>query len=356
MVQEVVRRIPRIEVREIPIERVIQVPKKVVQEIVQPVYRPVPHLVKQAVERTIPVPKVSMQQMEVVQQEAKLHGGMQDVTAAATQQVDWAAAAHQLDGAGARALFENLDEEGKKALAEELQKAMREGRLAMPPLPAGPQAQACAATAPGAAPGAAAGAAAAAATAAAMQADGQAVQPLIVGSLPAVQAQSVYVPMSQVALQQGASANTFASAARPASQVVVTAPPPQFLASHAQVPPGSVLNLQGVPCYGTPPTPPLGSVRSLPGTAAYAAPVVQQSAVGVPYAAVQRPDAYPTYGNGAVMIGTGGPPTPPVPLRSGVQAMSAADLFDALDRNHDGVLTREEFDRAVSTQAPMAVA
>lgn len=35
---------PRIEVREIPIERVIQVPKKVVQEVEQPVYRPVPHL------------------------------------------------------------------------------------------------------------------------------------------------------------------------------------------------------------------------------------------------------------------------------------------------------------------------
>ena len=59
-----VRRVPRIEVREIPIERVIQagqaasysrkekhrrllqVPKKIVQEVETPVYRPVPHLVQ----------------------------------------------------------------------------------------------------------------------------------------------------------------------------------------------------------------------------------------------------------------------------------------------------------------------
>lgn len=345
MVQEVVRRIPRIEVREIPIERVIQVPKKVVQEIVQPVYRPVPHLVKQAVERTIPVPKVSMQQMEVVQQDAQLQGGLQEVASSTTQQVDWAAAAHQLDGAGARALFANLDEEGKAALAAELQKAMREGRLAMPPM-----------SAP-AVPAAGTGPAAAPAAAGQGQGQGQCVQPLIVGSLPAVQAQSIYVPMSQVALQQGAAANMFGQT-QPASQVAVAAPPPQVVQSHAQVAPGGVLNLQGAPqvFYGTPPTPPLGSVRSLPGTAAYASPVVQQTAVGVPYAAVPRSGAYPTYGGGAMMMSTGGPPTPPVPLRSGVQAVSAADLFDALDRNHDGVVTRAEFESAVSTQAPVAVA
>eukprot|EP00434_Breviolum_minutum_P035729 symbB.v1.2.031636.t2/scaffold3683.1/size52090/3 len=67
-VREVVRRVPRIEVREIPIERVIQVPKKVVQEVEQPVYRPVPHMVKQHVEREIPVPKPYLQTLEVVQQ------------------------------------------------------------------------------------------------------------------------------------------------------------------------------------------------------------------------------------------------------------------------------------------------
>merc|ERR1719171_3158512 len=39
-VQEVVRRIPRVEVHEIPIERIIQVPKKIVQDVIQPIYRP----------------------------------------------------------------------------------------------------------------------------------------------------------------------------------------------------------------------------------------------------------------------------------------------------------------------------
>ncbi|CAK9014624.1 Uncharacterized protein SCF082_LOCUS12400 [Durusdinium trenchii] len=67
-VREVVRRVPRIEVREIPIERIIQVPKKVVQEVEQPVYRPVPHLVKQNIEREIPVPKPYTQTLEVVKQ------------------------------------------------------------------------------------------------------------------------------------------------------------------------------------------------------------------------------------------------------------------------------------------------
>jgi hypothetical protein len=67
-IQEVLRVIPRIEVREIPIERIIQVPKKVIQEIEQPIFRPVPHLIQQAVEREIPVPKVQVQQVEVVKQ------------------------------------------------------------------------------------------------------------------------------------------------------------------------------------------------------------------------------------------------------------------------------------------------
>lgn len=66
VVHEVVRRIPRIQVHEIPIERVIQVPKKVVQEIEQPVYRPVPHLVNCEVEQEIPVPRVQLQTMETV--------------------------------------------------------------------------------------------------------------------------------------------------------------------------------------------------------------------------------------------------------------------------------------------------
>mmetsp|Transcript_42309 Transcript_42309/g.119693 ORF Transcript_42309/g.119693 Transcript_42309/m.119693 type:complete len:548 (+) Transcript_42309:2-1645(+) len=69
-VREVVRRIPRVEVHEIPIERIIRVPKKIVQEIEQPIYRPVPHLVQQRVEREIPVPKVQVQTMEVVRQVA----------------------------------------------------------------------------------------------------------------------------------------------------------------------------------------------------------------------------------------------------------------------------------------------
>lgn len=338
MVQEVVRRVPRIEVREIPIERIIQVPKKVVQEIVQPVYRPVPHLVKQPVERTIPVPKVTMQQMEVVTQEPQLQGGLMDVHSPA--QVDWAAAAHQLDGASARLLFENLDEEGKKALAEELQKAMAEGRLAMP-LPPGPQTGSAAAPAAAAPP--------------------NAVQPLIVGSLPSIQAQSVYVPMSQMAFQQQAAVNAFSQRAAPAAQVTVAAPAAQVLASHAQVTPGQVLNLQGAPTitYGTPPTPPLGSMAAVPiapacGTSTFASPVVQQTVM--PYAAVQRTEPYPSYANGAVMMSTGGPPTPPVPLRSGVQAVSAANIFDALDQDHDGVITREEFNRAASTMAPIGVA
>jgi hypothetical protein len=73
-VQEVVRRIPRVEVHEIPIERIIQVPKKIVQEVIQPIYRPVPHLVQQAVEREIPVPRVQMQTMEVVRQMAVTEG------------------------------------------------------------------------------------------------------------------------------------------------------------------------------------------------------------------------------------------------------------------------------------------
>merc|ERR1719434_478427 len=48
-IQEVLRIIPRVQVREIPIERIIQVPKKIIQEIERPIYRPVPHLVKQPV-------------------------------------------------------------------------------------------------------------------------------------------------------------------------------------------------------------------------------------------------------------------------------------------------------------------
>ena len=66
VVHEVVRRIPRITVHEIPIERVIQVPKKVVQEIEQPIYRPVPHLVHCEVEHEVPVPLVQTQTVEMV--------------------------------------------------------------------------------------------------------------------------------------------------------------------------------------------------------------------------------------------------------------------------------------------------
>lgn len=69
-VREVVRRVPRVEVREIPIERIIQVPKKIIHEIEQPVYRPVPHLVQQPVEREIPIPKQYLQTLEVVKQVA----------------------------------------------------------------------------------------------------------------------------------------------------------------------------------------------------------------------------------------------------------------------------------------------
>jgi len=68
-VHEIIRRVPRIEVREIPVERIIQVPKKVIQEIEQPVYRPVPHLVKQAVQRIVPIPNPKqMTQHETVTQ------------------------------------------------------------------------------------------------------------------------------------------------------------------------------------------------------------------------------------------------------------------------------------------------
>jgi len=67
-IQEVLRIIPRVEVREIPIERIIQVPKKIIQEIERPVFRPVPHLVQQAVERQIPVPRTQIQTLEVVKQ------------------------------------------------------------------------------------------------------------------------------------------------------------------------------------------------------------------------------------------------------------------------------------------------
>lgn len=67
-IREIVRRIPRVEVREIPIERVIQVPKKMHQEVEQPIYRPVPHLVQQPVEREIPIPRTQLQTMEVVTQ------------------------------------------------------------------------------------------------------------------------------------------------------------------------------------------------------------------------------------------------------------------------------------------------
>eukprot|EP00448_Togula_jolla_P025416 CAMPEP_0170650862 /NCGR_PEP_ID=MMETSP0224-20130122/46041_1 /TAXON_ID=285029 /ORGANISM="Togula jolla, Strain CCCM 725" /LENGTH=881 /DNA_ID=CAMNT_0010982577 /DNA_START=115 /DNA_END=2760 /DNA_ORIENTATION=+ len=79
IVHEIVRVIPRIQVHEIPIERIIQVPKKVIQEIEQPIYRPVPHVVKQPVERVIPVPRPSMQQMEVVNQVPE-GGGMNGMT------------------------------------------------------------------------------------------------------------------------------------------------------------------------------------------------------------------------------------------------------------------------------------
>lgn len=74
-VREVVRRIPRVEVREIPIERIIHVPKKIIQEIEQPVYRPVPHLVQQRVEREIPVAKPQIQTLEVVRQVAVPYAG-----------------------------------------------------------------------------------------------------------------------------------------------------------------------------------------------------------------------------------------------------------------------------------------
>merc|ERR1719272_1296833 len=67
-IQEVLRVIPRIEVREIPVERIIQVPKKIIQEIERPIFRPVPHLIQQAVERQIPVPRTQIQTLEVVKQ------------------------------------------------------------------------------------------------------------------------------------------------------------------------------------------------------------------------------------------------------------------------------------------------
>jgi len=67
--KEVIRRVPRIIVHEIPIERIIQVPKKVIHEIEQPVYRPVPHLMRQPVHRDVCAPKMTQTQtMEVVRQ------------------------------------------------------------------------------------------------------------------------------------------------------------------------------------------------------------------------------------------------------------------------------------------------
>merc|ERR1719161_1142657 len=67
-VQEVVRRVPRIQVHEIPVERVIQIPRKEIKWVEQPVYVPVPQVVQVPVEKVVHVPKVQVQTVEVVKQ------------------------------------------------------------------------------------------------------------------------------------------------------------------------------------------------------------------------------------------------------------------------------------------------
>lgn len=67
-VVEIVKKVPRIQIKELPIERVIQVPKKVVQDVVKEVFRPVPHLVRKPIEHEILYPRSYMQTMEVVHQ------------------------------------------------------------------------------------------------------------------------------------------------------------------------------------------------------------------------------------------------------------------------------------------------
>jgi hypothetical protein len=67
-VVEVVRRVPRVEVHEIPIERIIQEPKKKIEYIEQKTYSPVPRLVQQTVDRVIPVPVPQIETVEVVKQ------------------------------------------------------------------------------------------------------------------------------------------------------------------------------------------------------------------------------------------------------------------------------------------------
>merc|ERR1719506_684102 len=65
---EVQRRVPRVEVREIPVERFVQRPKKEYQDIEVPVYKKEPYLVQHPVEREVQVPKTMVQQIEVVKQ------------------------------------------------------------------------------------------------------------------------------------------------------------------------------------------------------------------------------------------------------------------------------------------------
>eukprot|EP00401_Gymnodinium_catenatum_P024450 CAMPEP_0117459778 /NCGR_PEP_ID=MMETSP0784-20121206/1657_1 /TAXON_ID=39447 /ORGANISM="" /LENGTH=855 /DNA_ID=CAMNT_0005253409 /DNA_START=47 /DNA_END=2610 /DNA_ORIENTATION=- len=335
IVHEIVRRIPRIEVHEIPVERIIQVPKKVIQEIEQPVYRAVPHLVRKPVQRQIPVPKPTIQQMEVVK-----------------QYPEYGAAAGQ--GAGVRGAAVQGAPHGVGAATQCVGSGM--------------------ATQPGA--GVAQAAVSQAALQAAFDAGAEAGR--------RSQAQSVMV-------QQAASYSPPASfVAAPPN--VVTVPGQASLfdqldANHDGLPTRDELlrSMGQVPYYSgasTPPVAPMtvqqsnyqygpgapvgtyvgapavGSQMTLPTS--YAAPATVmplQSMVfggGNPPATAAatnyNPFASQVYYGGAAPgpPGSGfGPPTPPVPLRSAAQVPS---VFDTIDRNHDGIITRDEF---ASMQAPV---
>lgn len=68
-IREVVRRVPRVIVHEIPIERIVKVPAKPIrQEIMKPKFVPSPYIMQEPVLREIPIPTVQTQTNEVVHQ------------------------------------------------------------------------------------------------------------------------------------------------------------------------------------------------------------------------------------------------------------------------------------------------
>jgi len=331
IVHEVVRRIPRLEIIEIPIERVIQVPKKIIQEIEQPVYRPVPHLVRQAVNRQIAVPRTTVQSMEVVNQYPE--GGDCNLAGACASGgyggISYGLGGCGGDGYGCQGFVSSetagghqtssVNDDALKAAFEAGVEAERQRVTMDGPRPVVPSTVQFVAMAP--------------------QSSFQAPPPHAMRSIQVVSTppqimSSIQAPaVPQTSMTQ--LPTTYAAPA-PVVQASCTAIP--ATASCAALPSTGLISYPAplAPTSGVLTPPMVGSSIQMvanPFSSQYASP---QQLVVPPVTSGTSPSTYSTYGNtvlnpfaSAGYTGTG-PPTPPVPVRSAGQAV-ATGLFDVFD-------------------------